>query len=206
MGRVQPELNALLDRARALVAGGGRILGIAGAPGSGKSTLAEQLVTAWGPSAQLLAMDGFHLADDELVRLGRDDRKGAADTFDVDGFVSALHRVRDRDADVLVPRFDRSLEAAIAGSVRVAVSTDLVVTEGNYLLLDEPGWREVHELLDETWLMTADDGERVAQLVARHVSHGRTVDEAEHWVTTVDEPNARRIADNSVTADLVVRR
>ena len=200
------DLSALLARARALVAGGGRVLGIAGAPGAGKSTLADQVVAAWDGSAQLLPMDGFHLADDELARRGRSDHKGAPDTFDVDGYIAALQRVRQRRTDVLVPRFDRSLEAAIAGSLCISVDTDLVVTEGNYLLLDEPGWRDVRPLLDEAWLLTTDDAPRVEQLVERHVAHGRSEVEARAWVAQVDEPNARRIAERSVAPDLVVRR
>jgi pantothenate kinase len=206
---MRPELSELLDRCRDLVERGGRVLGIAGVPGAGKSTLAEALVAAWGPCAQLLPMDGFHLADDELARLGRGDRKGAPDTFDVDGYVAALRRVRARDVDVLVPRFDRSLEAAIAGSLRIAVGTELVVTEGNYLLLDDdtcPGWRAVRPLLDEAWTVTASDTVRVAQLVDRHVAHGRDRAAAEAWVRDVDEPNARRIASCSVAADVVVTR
>ena len=203
---MQPDLTDLLHRVRELVARGGRVLGIAGAPGAGKSTLATALVEAWGDGAQLLPMDGFHLADDELARLRRGDRKGAPDTFDVDGYVAALSRVRTHRADVLVPRFDRSLEAAIAGSLRVSVATELVVTEGNYLLLDAPGWRDVRPLLDEAWLLVADDELRVPQLVARHVAHGRTDEAARAWVLAVDEPNAALVAAASGDADLVVRR
>jgi len=209
VGRVHADvtdLPGLLARARALVASGGRIIGIAGAPGAGKSTLAEQLVAAWGGSARLLPMDGFHLADDELVRLGRSDRKGAPDTFDVDGYVAALQRVRERRIDVLVPRFDRALEAAIAGSLRISAGADLVVTEGNYLLLDEPGWRDVRPLLDEAWLLTTDQDARVDQLVARHVANGRSDAEARAWVSGVDEPNARRVAEHSFEPDMVARR
>ncbi len=203
---MQPTLSELVVRARSLVAGGGRIVGIAGAPGAGKSTLAQQLVAAWGPTARLLPMDGFHLADDELSRLGRNDRKGAPDTFDIDGYLSALRRVRARTSDVLAPRFDRAIEAAIAGSLRIDLHAELVVTEGNYLLLDEPGWRDVRPLLDEAWLMTADDRDRIEQLVERHVAHGRTADAAAAWVASVDEPNARRVATGSTPADLIVRR
>ena len=203
---MRPELSELVERARRLVDRGGRVLGIAGVPGAGKSTLADALVDAWGHTACLLPMDGFHLADDELRRLGRHERKGAPDTFDVDGYVAALRRVRERSGDVLVPRFDRSLETAIAGSLRIASDAELVVTEGNYLLLDEPGWRDVRPLLDEAWLMTADEGERIEQLVTRHEAHGRDRRAAIDWVHTVDQPNARRVEASSGAADLVIRR
>lgn len=196
----------LVERCRRLVGRGGRILGITGPPGAGKSTLADAIVQAWGPGAQLLPMDGFHLADDELARLGRANRKGAPDTFDVDGYLEALRRVRRRDADVLVPRFDRGLEAAIAGALRVGVATELVVTEGNYLLLDRSGWRDVRDLLDEVWYVDADDTTRVEQLLARHVAHGRIHSDAAAWVRDVDEPNAVLVASTIERADLVLRR
>jgi pantothenate kinase len=117
-----------------------------------------------------------------------------------------LERVRARRADVLVPRFDRSIEAAIAGSLRISPAAELVVTEGNYLLLDEPGWREVHPLLDESWLLAAPHHDRIAQLTSRHIAHGRSPDEAAAWVRDVDEPNARKIAASTIVADLVIDR
>jgi pantothenate kinase len=195
----------LVDRAEALLRRGGRVLGIAGAPGAGKSTVAAALVDALGSRAQLLPMDGFHLADDELARLGRSDRKGAPDTFDVDGYVWALERVRARNHDVLVPRFRRELELAEAGSIRVATTTELVVTEGNYLLLTSGSWQRVRPLLDECWLVQPDDALRVERLVARHVAHGRSQADAIAWVRDVDEPNARSITASSAAADLVIR-
>ncbi len=197
-------LTDLVQRAEALVQRGGRVLGIAGAPGAGKSTLAEALGAAFEGRARLLPMDGFHLADDELARLGRSDRKGAPDTFDVDGYVAALRRVRERRHDVLVPSFRRELELAEAGSIRIAVDTELVITEGNYLLLSTGGWHQVRPLLDECWLVRPDDTVRVARLIARHVAHGRPPDEAAAWVRDVDEPNARLIGSAGAPADLVV--
>lgn len=198
--------DELVERAAALVARGGRILGITGAPGAGKSTLAETLVHAFGARARLLPMDGFHLADEELARLGRGGRKGAPDTFDVDGYVAALERTRSRAHDVLVPRFRRELELAEAGSIRVSVDVELVITEGNYLLLDRPGWRDVRPLLDECWLVRPDDDLRRRRLVDRHVAHGRSREAAEAWVRDVDEANARLVATASTEPDLVIER
>lgn len=198
MAALHPRLIERVDR---MLAAGGRVLGIAGAPGAGKSTLTEAILTHYGTSAQLLPMDGFHLAGEELGRLGRRERKGAPDTFDVDGYLSALRRVRERDHDVMVPRFDRDLEEPIAGAIRIAVDTQLVITEGNYLLLDDGRWREVAPLLDQSWMLRPDDEDRRARLVARHVAHGRSPDEAEAWVRTVDEPNAVLIVSRSRAAE-----
>lgn len=199
-----PLPRELIERVEQLLGRGGRVLGIAGPPGAGKSTLAADVVQAFGRRAQLLPMDGFHLADEELQRLGRASRKGAPDTFDVDGYLTALQRVRAREHDVLVPRFDRHLEAAIAGAIRIATTTDLVVTDGNYLLLARGPWAGVAAMLDETWMLRPNDDHRREQLVARHVAHGRSQGAAADWVATVDEPNATLIVAGSRQADLVV--
>lgn len=199
-----PLPRELIERVKQLLARGGRVLGIAGPPGAGKSTLAAAVVQAFGTRAALLPMDGFHLADEELQRLGRAGRKGAPDTFDVHGYRTALGRVRDRQHDVLVPRFDRHLEAAIAGAIRIATTTELVVTDGNYLLLADGPWAGVASMLDETWMLRPDDDHRRQQLVARHVAHGRSSAAAADWVATVDEPNAALIIAGSRPADVVV--
>jgi pantothenate kinase len=192
-----------IQRAESLVQRGGRILGVAGAPGAGKSTLAAALLDHFGQRAALLPMDGFHLANGELARLGLVDRKGAPDTFDADGYVAALGRVRARSADVLVPAFDRRLEESIAGALRIAIDVPLVITEGNYLLLPAPPWNRVRDLCDEMWMVRVDPAVRVARLIERHMRFGRTPAQAEEWVTRSDEANAALVLSDSATADWV---
>ena len=183
-----------------MLARGGRVLGIAGPPGSGKSTLAERLLAHFGDRAALLPMDGFHYANEELHRLGLAHRKGAPETFDVDGYLDALQRVHARDHDVLVPRFHRAIEEPVAGAIRIATTAELVITEGNYLLLPMGRWGEVAALLDDRWLLRPDDAVRRARLVARHEAHGRTTTEALSWVDDVDEPNAQLVRSRSIRA------
>ena len=199
-------MDDLIDRARSLVHGEERaLLGICGSPGAGKSTLARRIAGELGSVAVVVAMDGFHLQDDELARLGRQDRKGAPDTFDVDGYVALLHRLRDdTDRTVYAPAFDRDREVSLAGAVPVLPTHRLVLTEGNYLLLDAPGWREVPGLLTECWFVEVDDDVRRERLVARHVRHGRSVQAATEWVQRSDEANARLVAATRDRADLVV--
>ncbi|MEU1126998.1 ATP-binding protein, partial [Streptomyces sp. NPDC005899] len=111
------DLAALTARAHRLAAAGRRrILGIAGPPGAGKSTLAARLVEDLRGRAVLVPMDGFHLAQAELERLGRAGRKGAPDTFDAAGFAALLRRLRGprTPETVYAPTFDRTLEEPIA--------------------------------------------------------------------------------------------
>ncbi len=189
--------EAALARARTLASPGQRrLLGIVGPPGAGKSTVAEALVSALGEQAVAVPMDGYHLAQVELERLGRAARKGAPDTFDSAGYVALLKRLRQpvRGETVYAPAFRREIEEPVAGAIPVAPEVPLVITEGNYLLLDQPHWNEVASLLDEVWYVDVDDALRVSRLVARHERHGRSPEAARAWVESTDEPNARLIA------------
>jgi pantothenate kinase len=178
-----------------------RLLGITGAPGAGKSTLAAALRDRWGLPA--VPMDGFHYADVELVRRGLRDRKGAPETFDAEGYAALLRRVRAREDDVVAPMFERDLEQPLAGAIFVPPD-GTVVTEGNYLLLDQPRWRAVRSAIDVVWHVHLDDALRVERLVARHVRFGKTPEQAQAWVERVDEANARLVEAARERADLVI--
>ncbi|MFE9808310.1 nucleoside/nucleotide kinase family protein [Streptomyces sp. NPDC005227] len=200
----------LVERAASLVRPGRRaLLGIAGGPGSGKSTLAERLVRRLDATGAFgvahVPMDGFHLADAELDRLGRRDRKGAPDTFDAAGYAALLRRLReDEDALVYAPGFERVLEQPLAGAVPVPRSARLIVTEGNYLLLRDRAWARAREQLDEVWFCELEDAERVRRLVARHEEFGKDHDTAVAWVLGPDQRNAELIAATRDRADLIV--
>jgi pantothenate kinase len=196
----------LLERSGPVGASPRLVLGLTGPPGAGKSTLAEALVAALGPVAVLVPMDGFHLAQVELERLGRADRKGAPDTFDAAGFAEVLRRARhDVDETVYAPMFRRDIEEPIAGAIAVTPEVRLVVTEGNYLLDERPPWDRVRPLLDEAWYLEVEDSLRRSRLVARHISFGRDEPAARDWVRTVDEPNAVLATTYRPRADLVIQ-
>ena len=186
----------LLESAKALcLAGERRLLGIVGAPGSGKSTLASALIEVIGWRAVVVPMDGYHLAQAELDRLGRGGRKGAPDTFDAAGFVALLQRLRafPLHETVYAPLFRRDIEEPIAGAIAVPPSAELVIVEGNYLLLDGP-WSGVAPLLDECWYLDTPDDVREGWLLDRHQRFGRDREAALAWITATDAPNARQIA------------
>ena len=191
-------------RLDALMKGGGRkILGIVGPPGCGKSTLTETLLEMLGDRAVAVPMDGFHLANSELARLGRASRKGAEDTFDSAGYVALLRRLKTQPAGEVVyaPEFRREIEEPIANAIPVFPETPLVITEGNYLLLDQGHWANVRGLLDEIWYVEVDHVIRRDRLVKRHMRYGRSLAEAQDWVASTDEPNAVRIETTKHRAD-----
>lgn len=203
-----------MERAEALLrpavrsgASGRALLGIAGAPGSGKSTVAAALCSALvdrGVPVALVGMDGFHLAHSVLVGRGLVEVKGAPETFDAAGYVALLRRLRAADDLVWAPEFRREIEDAVAGAVAVAPDVRLVVTEGNYLLLDGP-WAPVRGLLDEAWFVDVPDDTRRERLAARHRRYGRSPEQAWERTHGSDERNAELVVATRDRADLVVR-
>jgi len=195
-----------LARIHELLSGGQRkLLGLVGPPGAGKSTLAATLHQAFAGVSQVVPMDGFHLANAELQRLGRTERKGAPDTFDSAGYAALLQRLRHQQAGTTVyaPDFRREVEEAIAGAIPIFAETQLLITEGNYLLLDDSCWAGVADLLDEVWYVDIDDGLRRDRLTQRHEQFGRSRQDAIDWISHTDDPNARLIATTRPRATLV---
>jgi pantothenate kinase len=197
--------DELLNRAEDLASRGRRtILGIVGAPASGKTTLAWALANALGLRAAVVGMDGFHLAQVELRRLGRAERKGAPDTFDAHGYVHLVRRLKDARETVYAPEFRREIEEPIAGAVPVSPDIPLVITEGNYLLLNTEPWRELRGLLDEAWFLAPDEHDRIERLVTRHRRYGRSLVEAQQRALGSDQRNADLIGPSAERADVVL--
>jgi len=214
--REAPALLArLADSAERLANGaesGRAVVGITGAPGAGKSTLAAELEAALRRKSLLagsVPMDGFHFSNAVLDELGRHQRKGAPDTFDVAGYLAILDRVRRTGPDgepreVLAPVYRRDLHEPVAAGTRIA-GRGIVVTEGNYLALNSLGWEGVRERIDLLVMVAVDEAELIRRLVARHMSFGRDRADAGHWVRAVDLPNARLVADCANRCDEIWR-
>jgi pantothenate kinase len=207
----QPDiLDRLADEAIGLAEDRRAVLGIAGSPGAGKSTLVEQLLARIGERkgrgwVAHVPMDGFHLADEQLRRIGALHRKGAPDTFDPVGYAHLLKRVAvETDAPVYAPGFDRALEQPLAAALVVLPTARLVITEGNYLLLEHPTWLQARRAMDRVWFVDSEEALRVERLVARHVEFGKSHDAAQAWVADTDQPNADLVSPTADAADLVI--
>lgn len=198
----------LVEHSLALASSGSRqLLGIVGAPGAGKSTLAARVVDAVNvadvsvASAIAVPMDGFHLAQRELERLGRTERKGAIDTFDGAGFVAMARRLASAEEPVVyAPAFERSIEEPIAGAIPIPQETPLVILEGNYLLADQAPWHSIRGLLAESWFIELADDVRLPRLIERHQRFGRTRAEAEAHARGSDQINAELVAHTASNA------
>ncbi len=191
--------STLVETVRARLERESRLLvGISGAPGAGKSTLAARLADAF-PGSPVVPMDGFHLANAELRRLGYADRKGAPFTFDHAGYAALLRRILARDDEVVyAPSFDHVQNEPIAGSIPVPAGAGLVITEGNYLLY----WAPVRSLLHIKVHVSADPAVRIAGLIERQLAKGLSPHDARDWVMRSDEANARLVQEYSHLADL----
>jgi pantothenate kinase len=205
----QLDLAGILQVVRARGASARSLTAIAGAPGSGKSTLAEGLVAKLNEeapnSAAVLPMDGYHFDDKVLVPRGLRPRKGAPDTFDVAGFCHMLERLkRNEEAEIAVPVFDRDLEIARAGARLIPRSVRHLIVEGNYLLLDRPGWSSLRGLFDTTIMIAVPEAVLRQRLVERWRGYQLPPDEVTAKVETNDLPNGRLIVAASAPTEFVV--
>lgn len=187
-----------------------RIVAIAGSPGSGKSTTAESLKERLNARragvADILPMDGYHLDDTVLNARGHRPRKGAPHTFDLDGFAAMLERLkRDDGREVAVPVFDRSIEIARAGARIIAPDVRIILAEGNYLLLDEPGWRELGALFDLTVMIEAREEVLIERLTQRWLGFDYGPEALVEKLEGNDLPNMRLVLTKSRPADITIR-
>jgi len=183
------------------------IIGIVGKPGGGKSTLSKFLLKEMDPTlVSVVPMDGFHLSNKVLKALGRSERKGAQDTFDVEGFTALIKRIKSDSADqIYYPVFDRSIEESIAAQGVVYPSTRVVIVEGNYLMHDKDGWQNIAPLLDQSWYAFLDEDIRISRLISRHIAFGKDPESAKAWAKGSDQVNAELIELGVARCDFLIR-
>ena len=179
------------------------LVAVAGAPASGKTTLAHDLANRI-PNCACVSMDGFHLDNPILKHMNLSERKGSPETFNLDGFIALIKRLKE-PSDVYVPVFDRLTERTINSASLIPGSAKIIVVEGNYLLLNEPGWEALQSLWDFTIFLETDLATIEQRLLDRWLSHGYTHDAAHAKISLNDLPNAKRILSHLVPADLVIK-
>jgi pantothenate kinase len=186
------------------------LLGITGPPGAGKSTLSqmlhEELLDAHDLSSTVVPMDGFHLDNETLVSMGIRELKGIEKSFDGQGFVDLLKRLRETvNADVSFPTFDRSIECVVENGGVVPREQKLIIVEGNYLLSDNPPWHQIRCWLDEIWYVDVPEDVLLPRLLERHMQGGKNAEQARAKVESTDLPNARQVAATRNKAARVIR-
>lgn len=202
-----PEIAEAMEALRRRLVPGTRVLlGIAGEPGSGKSTFAAWIRQQFGPEQSVVVpMDGFHLGNAIIDGTPLRQRKGAMDTFDAGGYLSLLRRLVRRDEPVVyAPEFRRTLDEPVAASIAVPAEVPLIITEGNYLLMEQEPWKDIRAQLDEVWFVDTLPALRLSRLVDRHVSFGMGQAAAEAWASGPDEANAVLIRATRPAADRII--
>lgn len=202
-------LEAALERAISLTEAENTrvIIGLVGKPGAGKSTLSSYLLKKLPKETTVLVpMDGFHLSNAQLALLGRSNRKGAPDTFDSNGYVELLNRIKTNlSDDIYFPIFHRDIEESISAEGVIKQQTSLILTEGNYLLLKSDGWNRVADFLTESWFIDIDHDIRMSRLVARHIKFGKDPNLAHAWANGTDARNAEIVEATRELADLIIQ-
>lgn len=187
------------------------LLGLAGSPASGKSTFSAQLVahinkTLKDDVAIVVPMDGYHYSNEELDEKGLKPLKGIPATFDAQGFVDLIKKLKSvTTKSVFAPLFDRSIEASIQNGIEIRPQHRIIVSEGNYLLLGEEPWNELHNLFDEIWYIDSTIDQLMPRLTARHKEGGRNAEETKTKMDSTDLPNARLIEATKHRASRIIQ-
>ncbi|KAL1889593.1 hypothetical protein Sste5346_008842 [Sporothrix stenoceras] len=195
------------------------LVGISGVPGSGKTTLGASVaarINEFESSqdvdsnviAHAIPMDGFHHSRAHLAAMPNAQeaihRRGAAFTFDAEGFVDLVKRLRGHPNEtVFAPSFDHALKDPVADSIAIPPTARIVFIEGNYIALNRAPWTEAAAIMDRLWYVNTPADVAVARLAKRHLASGIVADEKEAWerASGTDGMNADDIRANLLPVD-----
>ena len=201
-------LEQLVEKANQLAQSGKRqILAVAGAPGSGKTTITRAIMAGLPVGSVVIApMDGFHLSNATLINYDQRDRKGAWDTFDADGYINLLTRLKNQtEAVIHAPDFDRDIDESIGSAIPIDIHTPLILAEGTFLFSQYGSWPKLSPLLDQGWFVHLDSKARQERLITRHMKHGMSLQQATDWALGTDENNAKAVENDYLRADLSIK-
>lgn len=185
------------------------MVAIAGPPASGKSTLAETLSLKINKNldnemSAVIPMDGFHLDNDSLDKLQLRHRKGAENTFDSKGFVNLIKTLNNTKESISIPLFDRNSDATIPDAKTIYPEQQILLFEGNYLLLNSVPWAQAHEIYDYKIFLKPDIETVKKRLIDRWLENGHDLGGAKQRALSNDIPNAEYVLEHSVAADLLI--
>lgn len=177
-------------------------IGLAGSPGSGKSTLAAAIRRRMPYWITVVSMDGYHYYRRQLHAMKDPEeafaRRGAPFTFDAERLVHELRVARQKGTGSF-PSFDHSVGDPVAHDIELRPGRQIVIVEGNYLLLDDAPWASLKtDVFDETWFLDVNVAECRRRVEERHVQAGLSRHEAQLRVVTNDGPNAELVRDASL--------
>ena len=195
------ELTRLSARIKELTKNSNRVIvAIAGPPGSGKSTFVEKLKNKLD-DAVVVPMDGFHLDNVILEERNLMPRKGSPQSFDAAGYVNLIARLQDNHETVLAPVFDRDKDLSRAGAIEISESTKIVLTEGNYLLLNQAPWNQLDDFFDLTVFLDVPSEILRERLIKRWLDQGLSLEDAVIRAESNDLINASFVSDRSKDSD-----
>ena len=199
-----PEIHELVQQVKALASTNTRlVIAIAGPPAAGKSTFVEQLAQQL-EGAVVVPMDGFHLDNGILEKRGLLSRKGSPETFDASAYADLLMRIKQAKETVYAPEFDREMDLSRASAIEISPDAKIILAEGNYLLLDQSPWKQLHPLFDLTIQLNVPMDILQKRLVQRWLDHGLSKGEALLRAKSNDLPNAVLVIEKSIPAECVI--